>query len=90
MSIKQYKRIMLPQLLNAAKSAIPRQWKDTESPSLRSWLCKINKTYNMECLRFSGETGEEGFVSRWKDWLIYRQSLIYAEKMLEGRVEERV
>lgn len=85
MSIKQYRRSLLPHLLNAAKSVIPPQWKDPESPSLKNCIGKINKIYNMEFLRFSCEIGEEGFERRWKDWVKYKQSPRYAVRMVEGR-----
>ena len=82
MPIKQYMRTLLPHFLNAAKSLIPRQWKDPKSPTVRNWLCKINYIYYAERLRFMGKEGEGEFKLKWQDWLKYKQTHRFAEWMV--------
>lgn len=81
MPTKRYMRSLVPHLLNASKSLIPKQWQELESPTMRSWFNKVNDIYNLEYLRFSGEEGWEGFEEKWRDWVNFKQTLSFAENM---------
>lgn len=83
-SIKQYKESFIPHLLNAAKSQIPRYWQEIESPTIKDWIGKVEATYNMEDLRYSGEEEIEGVINRWKDWKVFKKTRRYAE-VISGR-----
>ena len=82
MPIKQYTRTLLPHFLNAAKSLIPKQWKDPKSPTVRNGLCKINNIYYIEQLMFMGEEEEGGFKLKWQDWVKYKLSQRFADRMV--------
>lgn len=42
-TIKQYKKTLVPFLLNAAKGLIPKKWLHTEKPSIREWLQRVDQ-----------------------------------------------
>lgn len=48
---------------------------------MKNWCNKINKMYNLEFLRFSGEVGMEEFEAKWKKCVEYKYSLRFAELM---------
>lgn len=51
MSNKQYLKSLLPPLLNAAKSLIPRHWKEPIRPTMRNWCNKVNEIQNLGVLK---------------------------------------
>lgn len=71
-SAKQYKTSIVPILLNAAKSQIPKNWQIMERPKIRDWIFCVNEIYT--CLwsdwRDASELGEGpdggASVSRWR------------------------
>lgn len=81
MPSKQYKRTLLPQLLDAAKCLKPRHWQDLERPTLKEWCNKITDMQDLEYLRFSDEEGLAEFEEEWKKWSEYKYSMRFAEVM---------
>lgn len=53
MPTKRYLKSLLPHLLNAAKSLIPRYWLDRRRPTMREWFNKIEEIHCLEYLRYS-------------------------------------
>lgn len=51
--VKYYRESLIPHLLNAAKSLIPKKWQETESPQIWEWFNSVEETYNMESLRYT-------------------------------------
>lgn len=47
---KQYKKTLVPFLLNAAKGFIPKKWLCTKKPSIKEWLQRVDYISNMEYL----------------------------------------
>lgn len=80
-SVKQYRESLVPYLLNAAKSLIPKRWQEEESPKMRDCVIAIEGTYNMERLRFSGEEEREGSMDKWGCWQEFKKTWRYVEVM---------
>lgn len=79
MPMKTYLKSLLPHLIKAAKSLIPRHWQDKRRPSIWEWLNKVNEIYYLEYLRFSEGTELEAFEMTWRKWVKYRYSIRAAE-----------
>lgn len=50
MSSKQYKKTLLLQLLNAAKSCIPSIWQSSSLPTVSQWFARVIAIQDMEDL----------------------------------------
>lgn len=83
-SSKCYRRTLLPHLLNAAKSLIPRHWRETRRPSLREWFDKTDEIYCMEYLRYSEGLEMEDYEEIWRDWVRFKTS----DQLAEMREED--
>lgn len=46
--VAQYKNTLVPHLLNAAKSLIPRVWRTPDAPSMKEWIVKIDWLRSIE------------------------------------------
>lgn len=77
--IRQYRNSVIPHMMNAAKSLIPRKWQEIESPKIRDWISRVEETYNMEYLRYSGEKDMEGFTNKWKNWKMFKKTQRYVK-----------
>lgn len=66
-SIRQYRDSVIPHMMNAVKSLIPKKWKEIENPKVRDWLSRVKETY-MEYVRYSSEENREGFLNIWGKW----------------------
>lgn len=73
---KQYRKSIIPNLLNAAKALIPKNWLKSGKPDIRNWLKEIDYHYKME-------GGEKGDNSRWESWKNYKVSDIYLDRIKE-------
>lgn len=76
---KAYLRTLLPHLLDAAKSLIPKYWRRIERPAMKDWLEKINEIHTLEYLRYSEGTKMGVFETKWKGWAEFKTSLRAAE-----------
>lgn len=74
MPTKTYLRTLLPHLIDAAKSLIPKYWQRKERPKMREWFNKINEIQCLEYLRFSEGTKMGAFETKWKDWEKFKES----------------
>lgn len=74
MPTKTYLRTLLPHLIDAAKSLIPKYWQTKERPKMREWFNKINEIQCLEYLRFSEGTKMGAFETKWKDWEKFKES----------------
>lgn len=81
MPMKKYLRMLIPQLINAAKRLIPTYWQEKGRPTLRNWFNKINEIHSLEYLRFSEGMGMEDFEEKWRDWAEFKCSMRCAEVM---------
>lgn len=80
-SRKKYRAAITPFLLNAAKALIPKQWKSKKVQTIKNWLREVDKTRLMEEVIHSQNDSETRFVSIWKGWLEFKQSLVYVSYM---------
>lgn len=73
-TIKQYKKTLVPFLLNAAKGLIPKKWLHTEKPSIREWLQRVDQMSNMQFLCRGEQGQEETYREIWEKWQVYKNS----------------
>lgn len=76
---KQYKNTLVPNLLNAAKGAIPRKWLSTESPTLRDWCNRAEYIYNMEYLSSTENEQVDQFGNKWEKWVDFKSTNKYVK-----------
>ena len=65
-----------------SKESDPQTMEGPLSPTERSWFCRINDIYYAEQLRFMGEEGEGGFKLKWQDWVNFKLSSRYIDRMI--------
>lgn len=80
-SVKQYKASVIAHMINAAKNLIPKKWQEMESPKIRDWINRVEETYNMECLKYSGEEEREAMTDKWESWKVFKRLWTYAEEI---------
>lgn len=83
-SVGRYKKSITPRLLNAAKSLIPRFWKQSTIPTLRQWLQTVDQIYYMEDLTYSLRDRVEVSNKIWSCWFAFTYSSEYAEIMSQS------
>ena len=81
--VGSYKKSLTPHLLNAAKSLIPRFWKQTVVPSLRQWLEAVDHIYYMEDLTSSLKNKSDLARKIWSDWFAFKYKPAYADIMAQ-------
>ena len=79
MSVKQYKKTLLPHLLNSAKSLIPFNWQKEEAPSRKDWLLKVEKIRKLEQLRTWEEEEQGNEEEIWDEWQEFKDTREYRE-----------
>lgn len=76
-----YRKSVTPHMLNAAKSLIPRFWKQTTVPSITAWLSHIEHIYQMEDLTMALRNQHAKSNKIWAPWLSFVYSAKYTELM---------
>lgn len=79
LSEKQYKRSVIPHLINAAKYLIPKWWQRSECPTIREWVAKVENTYILEELYHLEQNKVETFRYVWKKWGKFKETKKYVE-----------
>lgn len=67
----RYKNTLVPHLLNAAKSLIPRLWRTPEALTMREWVVKVEQTIH------TAEDSLEVYDTLWGNWLKFKKSRDY-------------
>lgn len=70
-------------MINEANSLIPKKWQEKESPKIQDWITSIEKTYNLETLKYSGEEESEDRKDKWESWREFKQTWRYMEVYCE-------
>lgn len=68
MSIKFYKKSVIPHLLNAAKLIIPRLWKQIRCPTLLDWKREVNLITETERWAHAVKDRKDKFREIWAGW----------------------
>ena len=66
--VRAYKKSVLCHLINAAKSGITLQWRDTRPPSITRWLNRVREIGAIEDLVLSARNKREQYVETWTGW----------------------
>lgn len=69
MSVRAYKNSVIPHLLNAAKSLIPRLWKQTRSPTLADWKKEVNLIMEAERWVHAVKDKKDKNIETWAGWV---------------------
>uniref|UniRef100_A0A8C5MN92 Reverse transcriptase domain-containing protein n=1 Tax=Leptobrachium leishanense TaxID=445787 RepID=A0A8C5MN92_9ANUR len=83
--VNTYKASLLLHLLNAAKSLIPRKWKQTTAPTVREWIEAVERIRTLEELHYSLENQYQKYFRTWfwwSDFLHKRSALSPAVRLL--------
>lgn len=82
-SIKQYQTSIVPILLDAAKSQIPKKWLEPESPITREWLFCVNEIYSIKCVEGAESEPVEGAKQKdqWAGWRRFKNTWSYVEEI---------
>lgn len=81
---KQYKKTLVPYLLNAAKGLIPKKWLCTKKPSIIEWLQRVDHIGNMEYLCSAKQGWSEKHRVIWARWNRFKTSEKYSQGMIES------
>uniref|UniRef100_A0A8C5QK57 Reverse transcriptase domain-containing protein n=1 Tax=Leptobrachium leishanense TaxID=445787 RepID=A0A8C5QK57_9ANUR len=71
--VNTYKASLLLHLLNAAKSLIPRKWKQTAAPTVTEWIEAVERIRTLEELHYSLENQYQKYFKTWFWWSDFLQ-----------------
>lgn len=69
-----YSKLILRHLINAARSCIVRQWRDTYPPTILTWVTRIEEVNRMEDLLLSAQNRKETYLETWGQWNTFKFS----------------
>lgn len=69
MPISQYKKSVLPYLLNAAKRLLPIYWKRAKVPGREEWVRRVNEIREVEDWIATSRASRDRFTNIWSLWL---------------------
>lgn len=75
------KQTLVPQLLNAAKRTIPRNWQRRESPEIWEWFDAIEEICNLETLECRVEEIRSKNLGSWDQWKKFKKTWSYAKEI---------
>lgn len=76
-TLKKYKNSLTRFLITAAKTVIPRHWRNTAAPTIKEWLEEIHLLKGMEEIRATAQGNTENFNKMWQPWIIFKFSDSY-------------
>lgn len=80
---KQYKKTLVPYLVNAAKGLIPKNWLCIKKPSIKEWLQRVDHIGHMEYLSSAEQGQTDTYRVTWAGWNSFKTSEKYSEGMSE-------
>lgn len=66
-------------LINAAKLCIPIHWGSTHTPSLKEWISRVKKIYEMEELIHIAKDTPRKFSTAWACWKHFQTTKYYSD-----------
>lgn len=71
----KYKNSLVLHLINAANQCIPVHWRSTSPPTISEWICRVDKTAEMENLIHQSRDKPTKYWEIWACWLHYKEKL---------------
>ena len=81
--IQQYKKCMLPHLLNAARRLLPVHWKTSRIPTRGEWIAGVNAVREAEDWIATCRDTRERFNTIWAPWSDYTTDPIFVPSSLD-------
>lgn len=73
---RQYKRLLLPHMINAARLCVTANWKDPDPPQISHWKARLNDIKLIENLMASDIGKRKRFMDRWQWWLEFNPPMV--------------